>query len=622
MERSARRYARFVLAVHIALFVLVLLVIALTLRVLYQAARTQAIEQAEQTQELLARQTGLSIKNYYDSITGVLELLQPGEDEPVSPETSPDGRPLRRRDAQAMSARQVIEDSLFARMAPAIWRSLSERISLLFVLDVTEPMQVVKIVGAGQDMPLPDEVVRQTADWLAQVQRASVSPYIELEHTGEMTGARGAHLVCVPMRGQSRLLMVAVVPISRIERSLLADVNKRPTTGSMLIDEDGTIVSSSRAGITGLNVMTDVKDPRTRSLAQQYLERGGAGTEIFASAEVIGDVRMSPAMSTIQPVELLGKRWTLIISSSLENVDQVVGPIFRDAMLWAGGIMLAMTTLLTSTAVQTIRSRVRLERVQHDVLNRELTQAREIQLAWLPRNDDDPPWIDLSAVNEPATQISGDFYNWFQLCDGRTVVVIGDVTGHGMAAAFLMATTQLLIRTTMPRCSHPGECLVEANRQLCMQSFNGQFVTMLLLVIDVHTGIVELANAGHPPPLAGQGEHFEELSVEPQIVLGVDPNAHYSTQQFTLARGSAMVLYTDGVLDAQDSAGQRFSREGLLKSLYGRYEHAHAIIDHVVDAVDAFRGPVELPDDLTLVAIQLQEAPLAASAAGVRGSAC
>jgi sigma-B regulation protein RsbU (phosphoserine phosphatase) len=178
-----------------------------------------------------------------------------------------------------------------------------------------------------------------------------------------------------------------------------------------------------------------------------------------------------------------------------------------------------------------------------------------------------------------------------------------------MAAAFLMATTQLLIRTTMPRVMDPGECLNEANRQLCVQAFNGQFVTMLLMVIDVHNGTVDVAAAGHPPPLVGDGGRFKPLDVEPELVLGVDPDSRYTTQRFSLARGSALVLYTDGVIDAQDPADQRFTVDSLAKAVYGKYEHAQAIIDAVTTAVNNFRGGRALPDDLTLVAVQLQESP-------------
>ena len=588
MDRAARRYARWVLIIHIALFAALLLVIGLTARVLYRGAYDQAISQASLTQEMLARQTGLSIKNYYDSITGVLELLQPEQEEPAMRAQPRAGAAL---DAAALS-----------RMAPSIWQSLAERVSLLFLVDARDPRGAIRVLGTNDGAPAPADVQHHVGPLLADDRHASVSHYIRFAQGG------GGHVIVVPLRGAGALTLVAVVPIAKLEQALLRDVNSRATVGAMLTDESGVIMSHSRPELVGKNVLTDLADPRARQLAERYVKTGAAGTEVFRKAEVIAGVEMRPAMVTIQPLEVLGKNWALGIASDLREVDRFVTPVFRDAMLWGAFIMLGLTAILSSTAIQTIRSRIRLERVRHEMINKELAQAREIQLAWLPDNDDDPPHIDLSAINQPATQISGDFYNWFQLCDGRTVVVIGDVTGHGMAAAFLMATTQLLIRTTMPRCMNPGECLNEANRQLCIQAFNGQFVTMLVLVIDVHKGTVELAAAGHPPPLVGRGEQFEILPVEPELVLGVDADQTYTTQRFTLARGSSLVLYTDGVIDVLNERGERFFVEGLAKSLYGRYEHAQAIIDTIIRAVNEFRGQQPIPDDLTLVAVQLQEA--------------
>ena len=112
----------------------------------------------------------------------------------------------------------------------------------------------------------------------------------------------------------------------------------------------------------------------------------------------------------------------------------------------------------------------------------------------------------------PRAHISGDFYNFFELPDGRTAVVIGDVTGHGMSAAFLMATTQLLVRSTMERMEDPGKCLAEVNRLLCTQAFNGQFVTMQLLVIDPSRRTIELATAGHPAPLLAEAASIGQTS--------------------------------------------------------------------------------------------------------------
>jgi sigma-B regulation protein RsbU (phosphoserine phosphatase) len=272
-----------------------------------------------------------------------------------------------------------------------------------------------------------------------------------------------------------------------------------------------------------------------------------------------------------------------------------------------------MTGILVSTAVQMIRSRVRLERAQMDMLNRELTQARQIQIHWLPRQPTDLKHLDVAAVNMPASHVSGDFYNWFELPDGRIVVMIGDVTGHGMAAAFLMATTQLLVRTTMPGLCDPGACLAEVNRQLCVQVFNGQFVTMLVMVIDIRRNRLEVATAGHPPPLIGTDGRFKSLEVEPQLVLGIEPDLAFPTQRFPLRPGTSMLLYTDGVCDATAEDGARFGLSSLTQTFSAGISTARSAIDTVLNAISTFRGGQELADDLTMVAIRLKPSPAAPS---------
>jgi sigma-B regulation protein RsbU (phosphoserine phosphatase) len=162
------------------------------------------------------------------------------------------------------------------------------------------------------------------------------------------------------------------------------------------------------------------------------------------------------------------------------------------------------------------------------------------------------------------------------------------------------------VRTTMPRVLDPGRCLEEVNRQLCYQVFNGQFVTMLILVIDVERGEVEVATAGHPPPLVGDGESFQPLPVDPQLVLGIERDVRYPTARLPLLTPrSSIVLYTDGVLDAQAPSGERFDVDGLKRCLYGRFDSAQLMLDVVLAAVNEFRGARDLSDDVTLVTIQM-----------------
>jgi sigma-B regulation protein RsbU (phosphoserine phosphatase) len=209
-------------------------------------------------------------------------------------------------------------------------------------------------------------------------------------------------------------------------------------------------------------------------------------------------------------------------------------------------------------------------------------------------------------VNQPASHISGDFYNWFELPDGRVAVMIGDVTGHGIAAAFLMSTTQLMVRTILTRTADPGKCLEEVNHHLCVQVFNGQFVTMLIMVIDAERGEAFVASAGHAGPLVSEGDSFRPMPVQAQLVLGVEESMTYPTERFAISAGASLLLYTDGVIDVQNPAGERFSEERLQRSIYGKFENAQDLLNAVQDAVNTFRAGADLTDDLTFVALQFQ----------------
>jgi sigma-B regulation protein RsbU (phosphoserine phosphatase) len=325
-------------------------------------------------------------------------------------------------------------------------------------------------------------------------------------------------------------------------------------------------------------------------------------------------------MFTIEPIALPGKRSALIISSWLDDVNAVASATFRRAAVGTAVVLLIVTGILFSTSVQLIRGRLRLERLRHQMITKELNQARKIQLAWLPSAESGClSACDIAAANRPASHVSGDFYDWFELDHCRVAVTIGDVTGHGMSAAFLMATTQLLVRTTMRRVQDPAQCLDEVNRQLCAASFSGQFVTMLVAVIDTNRNELQIAAAGHYPPMLSEREPHgasvaygaRSLPMEAALVLGVEPEAPFSTGRFPLQPGCGLLFYTDGVIEARSPGGEYFTTAGVRRALEGVKAdqgptRAQDTVDAVVAAVEQFRGARELLDDLTVVAVQLQ----------------
>jgi serine phosphatase RsbU (regulator of sigma subunit) len=590
MEVQAKRFTRRVLLAHFLVLGIVLALIGLTAREIYKSTVEQVLAQAESRQMLLGNVAAHGIESYYQSILNNLDLLRGAENE--EPTTAP-ARPTQSQ----LAERAIGNTSRGNFLGPILWKQLQGRVSLLFGVDrqrLGQPNPAVRLIGSDDPNLKPEEIVVQSRQWLETVQTPSIGSF-------QKFGDTGANLVCIPFpRGR---LLIAVVPIHEVEDRFLKSVNEDPDTAAWLVDERKTAMAASRSPLVGLS-MTAISAPRVQQLAAD--EHYDGDTQVVTQSFNIGSTHFGPSMVSEDPISVGGKHWQLFISTSMGQIDRIISRLFHRAFFWGIFVVVSITAILVSTALQLIRSRLRLERERHILLTRELNQAREIQLAWLPDGQPSIKFVELAAVNSPASHISGDFYNWFELPDGRLVVTIGDVTGHGMAAAFLMATTQLLVRNTMVRLGDAGRCLQEVNRQLCVQIFNGQFVTMLILILDVVAGEVEIATAGHPAPLLGDGHSFQPLPMHPQLVLGVDRETTFATQRFPLPPNSNLLLYTDGAVDCTAPNGSRFTIASLKNSLTGDFDSAQAILDKVTTTLATFRGPRELDDDLTLVAIHLQ----------------
>lgn len=596
MDDASKRFARRILLMHVVLLTMVLTIVYFAAREIYYSAREEAISQATSRQDLLSDQTARGIETFYTSVLDDLNWYR-HSDGTTSAETP----------QVPGSAMRLLQQRAGA-LQPILGKQLEDRTVGLFIYD--KPSETVSpFVAAGAEID-PKKVPPEMHAWLKTVSdKEKVSPFMQLdlrEHGQEHRV--GVTLVCAPVGPLSRRLLVAVVPGEKIEENFLLILNDPYHTSGALVDDTLATMAASNKQLVGLN-LNDFDNADLRDLARNFIAFPKKKSKMFDQPITIKGVTLGPRLVTMEPVTVAGNHWALFISSPESDVEDVVNGMFRRAVYWGLFVVISVTAILVSTAVTMIRSRSRLERQRHELLTRELDQARQIQLNWLPDSASAGPSFDIAAVNHPASHISGDFYNWFEFPGGRQVITIGDVTGHGMAAAFLMATTQLLVRNTMVRLGDASKCLEEVNRQLCVQVFSGQFVTMLVLVLDVDRGIVEVVNAGHPPPLISNGDGaFEQMPVSPQLVLGVEEGVRFPAQKFALSPHSSLLLYTDGAIDAQAPGGERFTVEGLQHSLYGRFDTAQAIIDTVVNAVNAFRGERELADDLTLVAIQLQAA--------------
>ncbi len=231
-------------------------------------------------------------------------------------------------------------------------------------------------------------------------------------------------------------------------------------------------------------------------------------------------------------------------------------------------------------------------------LQRELQLAREVQKSLLPASMLLP---GISGLNLSARAVSGDFYDYYQLTDGRVAFCLADVSGKGMHAALLMAKTASLFRCLGKGIQEPGKLLAMLNREIFETSVRGMFVTMLAGVLDPSSGRVTLSSAGHLPALhLGGGALIAEYPAQAPP-LGVNPDSLFPSDTFEL-RGGCLYLYTDGLLEAY-VGDRRLEHDGLMRLLL---QHAHLPLGKRAQAIAAAarnsNGGVE--DDLTLVIIE------------------
>jgi sigma-B regulation protein RsbU (phosphoserine phosphatase) len=237
----------------------------------------------------------------------------------------------------------------------------------------------------------------------------------------------------------------------------------------------------------------------------------------------------------------------------------------------------------------------------------ELAQARLAQRSFVSLRAPDVRGYDLASHYEAAREIGGDFFELFQLQRRRRAigVVIADVTGKGIGAGMLMAFARPVIHAAMDHSTGPADALERTNSILVDEIRSGLFITAIAGVLDVATGRLRLANAGHEPPLIVPADDGPIHAIEGGgVLLGAFRSLGAPELDVRLRPGDALVLYTDGVTDAKGPSGERFGEPRLLSAIENaRRGSVHDIVASLRDAVAEFRGSVPPADDVTIVVI-------------------
>jgi serine phosphatase RsbU (regulator of sigma subunit) len=246
-----------------------------------------------------------------------------------------------------------------------------------------------------------------------------------------------------------------------------------------------------------------------------------------------------------------------------------------------------------------------------EIIARELVTAGRIQADILPEHPPALPGWEITAKLEPALETSGDFYDFIPLVNRNWGIVVADVTDKGMGAALFMALSNTLIRTFAVRYpTLPAIAMDAVNDRILSDTRGSMFVTAFFGVLEPHTGRFRYANAGHPPAIlvrSQKSKPVERLRTT-GMALGLEERAHWGQKVVRLAPGDMLVLYTDGITEAQNPQGRFFGEQNLVEVIRSKYGFpAHEIQASVLDEVHRFVGGTPRQDDIALIVICRRE---------------
>ena len=246
-------------------------------------------------------------------------------------------------------------------------------------------------------------------------------------------------------------------------------------------------------------------------------------------------------------------------------------------------------------------------RLNQERVKNELEMARQVQLHFLPRRLPELPGYEFYSHYEAAREVGGDYYDFIPMAEQRLAVTVGDVAGKGMPAALLMARLSSETRSCLMSERQLTSAVARLNDQLFpVTSPMDRFITLVLAVLDPASHTVTLVNAGHPPPFwyhRADRKFTKPVPLEDDgQSLGISAGHRYQAYQVKLAPGDSLVLYSDGVIDAQSQAGKPFRMKGIHAVLdQGAHDSPHALGERIVQAVrgHVLGGPQY--DDITLL---------------------
>ena len=345
----------------------------------------------------------------------------------------------------------------------------------------------------------------------------------------------------------------------------------------------------------------DINDPTDLTISKTLLR------EVIDGRKVVSYFDTDQNDALARAVSIVAQHIRSAVCAPLVVSDVVLGVLYIDYVSNRGIVSEDDVRLLAQiarfAAVTLERTRLREEAVAKAVLDEELKTAYAIQSRLLPASLPRSDAYVFAGSNRPCKTVSGDYYDVVVRPDGRIYFVIADVSGKGITAALVMSSVATAFNIFTRNDPKPSELLREINATLAPKTSPTKFVTAVAGVLDPASGTIEFANAGHVPPLvvARDGVHALRMT---DIVVGFNPQARYRDQSIVLAPGDSLVLFTDGVTEAENAKEEQLGLDpilALLGDLHG--EEAARLLDAIDTHVNEYIGDAPAGDDVTMLAV-------------------
>jgi sigma-B regulation protein RsbU (phosphoserine phosphatase) len=271
------------------------------------------------------------------------------------------------------------------------------------------------------------------------------------------------------------------------------------------------------------------------------------------------------------------------------------------------------THLALKQSMDELQSAYEIIKVHKERMEQELNVAHDIQMSMLPLEFPAFPEreeFSVHALLKPAREVGGDFYDFFFINDDEICLIVGDVSGKGVPAALFMAVTKTMIKTQAVDDPSPASIVTRVNDELSADNPSSMFVTLFFAIANVRTGEVRFTNAGHNPPyILRQGRSLECLDQRHGPIIGAVEGVAFKEDTVQLDIKDTLVIFTDGVTEAMDTAQQLYA-EPRLESFIGKSAGVpDELTGEILQDVEAYAGEAEQADDITILAFRLDQVP-------------